>query len=301
MRTPITAFAHALALALSLLVLAAPALARKATPGPAPGGDVILATTTSTADTGLLDALAPLFAEETGLVLKPIAVGSGAAVELGERGEADVLLVHSPAAEEEFMAGRFGTERRTVMFNDFVIVGPEDDPADVAGAADASAAMAAIAAAGAPFVSRGDDSGTHALEKRLWAAAGIEPAGSWYTEAGSGMADTLRIANERRAYTVADRGTWLALRDGLELPILLDGDAALRNVYHVITVNPANGPAVDTAGGAAFAAFLLEPSTQEFIGAFGVDRFGQPLFVPCADAGCPELAGAATPAAIPAP
>ncbi len=293
--------AFVLALVMLLAPLAGPAFARQATPTPVAGDDVILATTTSTADTGLLDALSPLFEEETGLILKPIAVGSGAALELGERGEADVLLVHSPAAEEEYMAGGFGTERRTVMFNDFVIVGPEDDPAGIAGTADVTAAMTAIAAAEAPFVSRGDDSGTHALEKRLWTTAGVEPAGSWYTEAGSGMGDTLRIANERRAYTVADRGTWLSLRDGLELPILLEGDPLLRNVYHVITVNPGNGPAVDTVGGAAFAAFLLEPATQAFIGEWGVDRFGQPLFVPCADAGCPELAGDATPAATLAP
>jgi tungstate transport system substrate-binding protein len=303
MRSPFRWLAPAFAfvLALQLAPLAAAAFARQATPAPIAGDDVILATTTSTADTGLLDALAPLFEAETGLVLKPIAVGSGAALALGERGEADVLLVHSPAAEAAYMAGGFGTERRTVMFNDFVVVGPEDDPANVAGAGDAVSAMAAIAGAGAPFVSRGDDSGTHALEKRLWAAAGIEPAGSWYTEAGSGMADTLRIANERRAYTVSDRGTWLALRDGLDLAILREGDPMLRNVYHVITVNPANGPAVDAAGGAAVAAVLLEPSTQAFIGGFGVDRFGQPLFVPCADAACPELAGAATPAATAAP
>lgn len=304
MRSPSRPLVPAFMLALALLLapLTGSTRARQATPAPVAGDDVILATTTSTADTGLLDELAPPFAEETGLVLKPIAVGSGAALELGERGEADVLLVHSPAAEEAYMAGGFGTERRTVMFNDFVVVGPEDDPAGVGEAGDVVAAMAAIAEAEAPFVSRGDDSGTHALEKRLWAATGIEPAGSWYTEAGSGMGDALRIANERRAYTVADRGTWLALRDGLDLPILLEGDPMLRNVYHVITVDPANGPAVSTAGGAAFAAFLLEPSTQAFVGGFGVDRFGQPLFVPCADAMCPELAGDATPvAADPAP
>jgi tungstate transport system substrate-binding protein len=299
MPAPVRSLVLAAAVLLSALV---PAAARQATPAPGAGGGVILASTTSTADTGLLDALIPLFAEATGLALKPIAVGSGAALELGERGEADVLLVHSPAAEEAFMAAGHGLERRTVMFNDFVLVGPREDPAAVAGAPDAAAAMAAIAAGSAPFVSRGDDSGTHALEKRLWEAAGVARAGGWYTEAGSGMADTLRIADQRRAYALADRGTWLALRDDLDLPILLEGDPALRNVYHVVTVNPANGPAVDAAGGAAFAAFLLEPETQAFIGAFGADRFGQPLFTPCAGGACPELAGAATPAAItPAP
>ncbi|MFM9108516.1 MAG: substrate-binding domain-containing protein [Chloroflexota bacterium] len=272
--------------------LAAPVAGQDATP--APMGEIILATTTSTADSGLLDALAPLFLEESGITLKPIAVGSGAALELGQRGEADVLLVHSPAAEEEFMAGGFGETRTTVMFNDFVIVGPEADPAKVGAAGTAVEAMAAIAAASAPFVSRGDDSGTHALEKKLWAAAGIEPAGAWYTESGSGMADTLKIASERQAYTVTDRGTWLSLGDAIALPLQHEGDAMLRNVYHVITVNPANGPGIDTLGAAAFRDFLLAPETQAFIGKFGADRFGQALFTPCANGTCAALA---TPAA----
>jgi tungstate transport system substrate-binding protein len=267
---------------------------------PATGGDAILATTTSTADSGLLDALSPLFREVTGYTLKPIAVGSGAALELGERGEADVLLVHSPAAEEEFMAGGFGTERRTVMFNDFVIVGPADDPAGVAAASSANDAMQRIAGAGATFVSRGDDSGTHALERRLWEAAGITPDGSWYTESGSGMGDTLNIASERGGYTISDRGTYLALRGRLALDVLLEGDPALLNVYHVILVNPANGRDVDVAAGRAFLEFMLEPRAQEFIGDFGVDEFGEPLFTPCADASCPALAANATAVATPA-
>ncbi|MFN8664443.1 MAG: substrate-binding domain-containing protein [Thermomicrobiales bacterium] len=266
-------------------------------------GDVILATTTSTADTGLLDALAPIFKEETGYTLKPIAVGSGAALELGEKGEADVLLVHSPGAELTFMDNGFGTERRTVMYNDFVIVGPAADPAGIAGATSAADAMQRIADSESPFVSRGDDSGTHALEKRLWAAIDITPGGSWYTEAGSGMADTLNIANERDAYTISDRGTFLSLKDRLDLGVLVEGDPALLNVYHVILTNPDNGQSIDTVGGAAFLDFLLEPSTQEFIGAFGVEEFGEPLFTPCADnscgveAGSTPVAAAATPAA----
>ncbi|MDP9363488.1 MAG: substrate-binding domain-containing protein [Chloroflexota bacterium] len=264
--------------------------------------DVILATTTSTQDSGLLDDLVPLFNEETGHNLKPIAVGSGAALELGERGEADVVLAHNPAAEAAFMAGGFGRERRTVMFNDFVLVGPADDPAGIAGAASATEAMAAIAAAEAPFVSRGDDSGTHALELRLWELTGVEPGGGWYTESGTGMGDTLNIAGERGAYTLADRGTFLSLRDRLDLEVLVEGDPALLNVYHVMTVNPENGPTVNTEGGRAFLAFLLEPATQEAIGAFGVDRFGEPLFTPCADNACGALAatpGAGTPVASP--
>lgn len=266
---------------------------------PRPSGAALLATTTSTADTGLLDALAPLFKEETGYTLKPIAVGSGAALELGRNGEADVLLVHSPAAETEFMAGGFGTERRTVMYNDFVIVGPAADPARIANADTAQEAMTRIAAAQATFVSRGDDSGTHALEKRLWKATGIAPQGDWYTESGSGMADTLNIASERDGYTITDRGTYLALRDRLSLDVLTEGDPALINIYHVILVNPSNGRDIDTAAGQAFLDFLLQPSTQEFIGAFGVEAFGEPLFTPCADNSC-GVEAAATPAATPA-
>jgi tungstate transport system substrate-binding protein len=262
-------------------------------------GDVILATTTSTADTGLLDALAPIFKEETGYTLKPIAVGSGAALELGEKGEADVLLVHSPAAEMEFMENGFGAERRTVMYNDFVIVGPTSDPAEIADASGATDAMQRIADSASPFVSRGDDSGTHALEKKLWAAIDLTPGGDWYTEAGSGMGDTLNIANEREAYTISDRGTFLALKDRLDLEVLVEGDPALLNIYHVILTDPENGQHIDTVGGEAFLNFLLESSTQEVIGTFGVDKFGEPLFTPCADNSCGVEAGA-TPVATPA-
>ena len=255
-------------------------------------GDVILATTTSTADTGFLDALAPLFLEATGLTLKPIAVGSGAALELGQRGEVDVLLVHSPAAEEAFMADGYGTERRTVMYNDFVIVGPANDPAGLAEASDANDAMTRIAQSQSTFVSRGDDSGTHALERRLWEAAGIAPAGDWYTESGSGMGDTLNIAAERGGYTLTDRGTYLSLQDRLGLDVLVEGDPSLLNVYHVILVNPENGRDIDEAAGRAFLEFLLLPETQEFIGAFGGDEFGESLFTPCADNSCGALADA---------
>ena len=282
-----------------LLLLAAPAAA-VAQEGTPEAGGTLLATTTSTADTGLLDALAPLFREKTGYTVKPIAVGSGAALELGEKGEADVLLVHSPAAEAEFMAGGYGTERRTVMYNDFIIVGPEGDPAGIRGATTATEAMTKIASSGSPFISRGDDSGTHALEKRLWNAASITPEGDWYTESGSGMADTLNIASERDAYTISDRGTYLSLRDRLSLKPLVEGDPALLNVYHVILVNPKNGRDVDTTAGKAFLDFLLDPETQAFIGQFGVDTFGEPLFTPCADNSCGVVADEATPVATPA-
>jgi tungstate transport system substrate-binding protein len=264
-----------------------------ARPGPR---DVILATTTSTADTGLLDALGPLFKDATRYTLKPIAVGSGAALELGKRGEADVVLAHSPAAEQTFMEEGYGSERRSVMFNDFVIVGPEDDPAGIAGNPSAVEAMRQIADSQSRFVSRGDESGTNALELRLWKQAGIEPAGEWYIESGTGMGETLTIANERGAYTITDRGTYLALRDRLALPILVEGDKALINIYHVITLNPANGPNINSEGGEAFMTFLLDPATQKFIGEFGIDEFGEPLFTPCADNSC-GVEAVATPTA----
>jgi tungstate transport system substrate-binding protein len=278
-----------------VLLMAPPRLAFGQDAAPPTGAAVILATTTSTADTGLLDALAPLFLEQTGITLKPIAVGSGAALELGERGEADVLLVHSPAAEEEFMAAGLGAERRMVMFNDFVLVGPSEDPARVAEASTAREAMTRIAAAEAPFVSRGDDSGTHALERRLWDAASITPEGAWYTESGTGMGDTLNIAAERGAYTLSDRGTYLALRDRLGLEVPLKGDPALLNIYHVILVNPDNGRDIDAAAGRAFLEFLLRPETQVAIGEFGVAEYGEPLSTPCADNSCGVTAEAATP------
>ena len=282
-----------LAAALAVPTWASPATAQGTPAGCPPAGprDVILATTTSTQDTGLLDELGPRFEARTGYNLKPVTVGSGAALRLGEEGEADVVLSHSPAAEEAFMAAGFGLDRRPVMANDFVLVGPADDPAGVRGEASAVEALRRIAAAEAIFVSRGDDSGTHALERRLWDLAGVEPGG-WYQEAGTGMGDTLNIANERQGYTIADRGTWLALRGRLDLPILVEGDPELLNVYHVITVNPANGPRINVAGGQAFRDFLLDPETQAVIAAFGVERFGVALFTPCADNNC----GVATPA-----
>ena len=286
--------------AASLLAPVVSAAAQQATPT-AGARDVILATTTSTQDSGLLDALVPLFNEQTGYALKPIAVGSGAALDLGERGEADVLLAHSPAAEQAFMDAGFGAERRTVMYNDFVVVGPEADPAGIADAPSAVEAMTRIADAEAAFVSRGDDSGTHQLELGLWEDAGITPGGGWYVESGTGMGDTLNIANARDGYTVTDRGTYLSLGDRLDLEVLVEGDPSLLNVYHVITVDPERYDTINAAGGQAFLDFLLEPATQEVIGEFGVDRFGEPLFTPCADNACGVLPSTqATPAATPA-
>jgi tungstate transport system substrate-binding protein len=248
--------------------------------------DVILATTTSTQDSGLLDELVPLFNEQTGYSLKPIAVGSGAAMEMGERGEADVLLVHSPAAEEEFMEAGYGVNHHLVMYNDFVIVGPESDPAGVTIAATAIDAMRAIQTSESTFVSRGDDSGTHRLELSLWEQAGIEPEGSWYQESGTGMGETLNIADERDAYTITDSGTYLSLSDRLDLLILSEGDKALINIYHVIAVNPERYDTINTAGAQAFITFMLNPETQQVIGEFGTEEFGQPLFTPCANNSC---------------
>ena len=246
------------------------------------GGDdeLILATTTSTENSGLLDVLVPLFEEQSGDSVKVIAVGSGAAMQLGQRGDVDVLLVHSPAAELAFVEAGFGVERARVMFNDFVIVGPADDPAGIAGLVDAAAAFAAIRAASAAFVSRGDDSGTHAKERLLWEAAGVEtPAGAgWYVETGQGMGATLTIAAERQAYTLSDRATWLTVSDPDELPIHTDGDEALLNVYHVIVVNPDRHDGLNTEAARRFRSFLLEPETQEAISAFGLEEHGQALF-----------------------
>jgi tungstate transport system substrate-binding protein len=268
---------------MALTLLAAVALAAAAGCGGGDAGDpVILATTTSTQDSGLLDALIPAFEKESGREVKTIAVGSGEAIELGARGEADVVLAHSPAAEEELMAAGKGASRRTVMHNDFVLVGPADDPAGVRGDAPA-AALRAIADAGATFISRGDESGTHTFELGLWKDAAVQPAGAWYQESGQGMGATLQIANDKDAYTLSDRGTYLATDAARDLEILVEGSADLLNVYHVIPIAGDAGERVNAAGGKALADFLVDPGTQQTIGAFGVEEFGEPLFVP--DAG----------------
>ena len=250
------------------------------------GGDheLILATTTSTDNSGLLEVLIPAYEEQSGDSVKVIAVGSGAAMSMGERGDADVLLVHSPAAEQAFVDAGYGVERARVMFNDFVLVGPPDDPAGIAGMFDAAEAFRAIEATGASFVSRGDDSGTHAKEKTLWAAAGLGvPTGAgWYAESGQGMGATLTIAAETGAYTLTDRATWLAVADPEVLPLIVEGDERLFNVYHVIVVNPELHDSVNAAAARRFRAFLLEPATQQLIGEFGREQYGQPLFTPYA-------------------
>ena len=248
--------------------------------------DLILATTTSTQDSGLLDVLVPLFEQQTGYKVKTVAVGSGEALKMGQEGNADVLLVHSPAAEQTYMDGGYGKDHELVMHNDFILVGPESDPAGIKGKTPTEA-LAAIAAAGAPFISRGDQSGTNTKELGLWQKAGIDPAGqSWYSETGQGMGATLTVASEKGAYTLTDRATFLANKGKLQLVDLVEKDPSLLNIYHVITVSPDKWPKVNYDGAKAFADFLLAAATQTVIGEFGVDKYGQQLFVP--DAGKDE-------------
>ncbi|WP_027718049.1 substrate-binding domain-containing protein [Desulfovirgula thermocuniculi] len=253
--------------------------------------DVILATTTSTQDSGLLDVLVPEFEKRTGYRIKVIAVGTGQALEMGKRGEADVLLVHSPQAERELVDSGVGINYRLVMHNDFVLVGPENDPAGVKAAKSAAEAFKKIAATQSTFVSRGDESGTHKKEKEIWQEAGIAPGGRWYQEAGTGMGNTLNIASEKGGYTLSDRATYLANQKHLKLKILLEGDKSLLNIYHVMQVNPDKFAKVNAAGAKAFVDFLVSPEGQQIIGSFGVDKYGQPLFFPDAGKKEEELGG----------
>jgi tungstate transport system substrate-binding protein len=245
---------------------------------------IILATTTSTQDSGLLDVLLPVFEKETGYFVKTIAVGSGQAMAMGQKGEADVLLVHSPEAEKKFVAEGYGMNRRLVMHNDFIIVGPSEDPAKIKGLRSSSESFKKIASAKVLFNSRGDNSGTHAKEREIWKAAGINSEREkWYQQTGLGMGQTLNVAAEKKGYTLADRGTYLALKKNLNLDILVEGDAILLNIYHVIEVNPAKWPKVNSAGAKAFADFVVSEEAQKIVKTFGVDKFGSPLFFP--DAG----------------
>ncbi len=241
---------------------------------------IILATTTSTQDSGLLDELVPTFEQKTGYVVKTIAVGTGQALKMGQRGDADVLLVHAPAAEMVLMDSGDAIDRRLVMHNDFVIVGPPSDPAKVKGLDSPAAALAAILAGDASFVSRGDDSGTHKKELAMWQEAGLQPEGDWYLESGQGMGATLRIASEKTAYTLTDRATYLAQQHTLDLSIVLEGDPSMLNVYHSMRINPANWPSVNEPGTIAWSDFLVSEEGQDMIADFGLERFGQPLFFP---------------------
>jgi len=247
--------------------------------------NLILATTTSTQDSGLLDMLIPLFEEQTGYTVRTVAVGSGEAIKMGEQGNADVLLVHSPAAEVTFMSDGWGKDRALIMHNDFIVVGPAGDPAQIKGLTPVDA-FKVIAAAGANFAARGDKSGTSTKELGIWKKAEIDPATtkpSWYIETGQGMGATLTIASEKGAYTLTDRATYLANMDKLQLDILVEGDNSLLNVYHVITIDQAKWPKTNYDGAIAFMKFMTEPATQEVIGKFGVDKYAQQLFIPDAD------------------
>jgi tungstate transport system substrate-binding protein len=248
---------------------------------PGTAAKLILATTTSTDDSGLLDVILPEFEEKFNANVQVVAVGTGQAIKLGEDGNADVLLVHDRPKEDAFMAAGHGVRREDVMYNDFIIVGPESDPAGVKGMTGAAAALKKIANSQATFVSRGDDSGTHSKEKALWKAAGIEPAGDWYVSAGQGMGAVLTMTDEQQAYTLSDRATYLArTREGLELQILVEGDQILFNPYGVMAVNPDKGDHINTALANSFIDWLISVPVQETIGQFGQDKFGQSLFIP---------------------
>ena len=239
-------------------------------------GNMILATTTSTQDSGLLDEILPLFDKGSDCVVKTVAVGSGQAIEMGVKGDADALLVHSPEAEEQFMSDGHGSSREAVMHNDFVVVGPPDDPAGVSDAEDAADALSRIADEKAPFASRGDDSGTHTKELSIWEQAGIKPSGSWYIETGQGMGETLTVADQKKAYTLTDRSTFLAT-ESLESDISFEGSDDLLNNYHVIVVDHEG---TNEACAEEFSSWILDESTQDTIGEFGVEEFGEQLFAP---------------------
>ncbi|MBM3134926.1 MAG: hypothetical protein FJZ89_06515 [Chloroflexi bacterium] len=278
-----------LGLAVMLIASACGPAAPAATPTPLPPPqEMTLATTTSTADSGLLEAILPVFEKANNAKVKVVAVGTGQALKLGQDGNADVVLVHARAQEDKFVADGWGVDRRDVMYNDFIIVGPTQDQAGLKGMTMAAAALQAIANRQATFASRGDNSGTHSKEKELWKQAGLEPKGDWYKSLGQGMGDTLIFANEKGAYTLADRGTYLSMKDKLpNLSVLVGGasikensDQSLLNPYGVIAVNPARYPSVKFALAQKFSAWLTSVETQKLIGQYGVARFGQPLFYP---------------------
>lgn len=244
-------------------------------------GQFILATTTSTEDSGLLGAILPDFENKTGITAEVVAVGTGQALSLGESGDADVLLVHARAREDAFMEAGHGSRREDVMYNDFVILGPAQDPAGIRGMEDAARAFEMIAEAEAPFISRGDDSGTHTKEKGIWAAAGVEPAGDWYISAGQGMGAVLTMADEEMAYTLSDRATYLnRTLAGIDLEILVEGDPFLFNPYGVMAVNPEKGDHIQVELADQFIEWLISVPTQELIAEYGIEQFGSALFTP---------------------
>lgn len=251
--------------------------------------DIILATTTSTQDSGLLDVLIPDFEKKTGYKVKTIAIGTGAALAMGEKGDADVLLAHAPASEKKLVDNGTAINYQLVMHNDFVIVGPSTDPAKVKETKTTADALKAIYDSSSIFVSRGDDSGTDKMEKALWAKANLTPIEANYQETGQGMGQTLTVTSEKEAYTLTDRATFLTAGKNLELEIVLQGDASLLNIYHVMQVNPEKFPKVNADGAKAFVEFMIDPDTQAQISTFGVDKFGQALFFPDAGKKMEEL------------
>jgi tungstate transport system substrate-binding protein len=248
--------------------------------------EIIMASTTSTENSGLFGHLLPMFEKKTGLTVKVISVGTGQALSLGAKGEADVCLVHAPDSEKKYVADGLLTNRRLVMHNDFLIVGPADDPAKIKGMKSAVEAMKRLAEAQAPVVSRGDNSGTHQLEKKLWSEAKANPAGAWYLSSGQGMGATLSIGSEKKAYVLTDRGTYLAFKKRVQLEPLVERDRVLLNIYSVLEPNAAKFPRINASGGKAFADFMVSQEAQDVIQKFGVDKFGEPLFFP--DAGKQE-------------
>jgi len=284
-----------LVMLVGLVSVAVACASEKPAPAPAPAPappkpanpEIIMASTTSTGDSGLMDVLIPIFQQKTGYRVKPIYVGSGQAMAMGERGEADVLLVHAPDSEVKFMQAGHGINRKLVMHNDFIIVAPASDPAGIKGMPSAKEALKKIAAANAIFVSRGDNSGTNQLELKLWKAVSINvTAQKWYQSSGQGMGATLSITSEKQAYTITDRATYLAVQKNLNLVILVEGDPVLLNIYHAIQVNPQKSDKINADGAKAFVDFMVAKETQETIKTFGVDKYGQPLFFP--DAGKTE-------------
>jgi tungstate transport system substrate-binding protein len=256
-----------------------------ATAGTAAAADdhIIVASTTSTQNSGLLDAILPEFRKATGVEARVVAVGTGAALDLGRRCDADVELVHAPAAEKKFVSQGYGLKRHPVMYNDFVIVGPASDPAGIRGLDSAAKALAAIARSKSAFTSRGDDSGTNQKELSLWAKAGVDPtsaSGQWYRETGSGMGATLNTTRAMDAYTLADRGTWISFNNRGDLQVLVQGDEALFNPYSVMRINPERCPSVNVAGGKAFIAWLTGKAGQQAVADYRLK--GEQLFHPSA-------------------
>ena len=249
-------------------------------------GTIILSTTTSTQDSGLLDFLLPKFTEKTGIEVKTVPVGTGKALQMGRDGEADVLLVHAKESELELVEDKAGTERRDVMYNDFILVGPKDDPVAVKAnsSEDIKMALKTINDEKATFVSRGDDSGTHKKELKIWEAAEVTPSGEWYIEAGSGMGDVLKMADEKQAYTITDRATYLSMKDDLDLMIVTEGDENLLNQYGVIPVNPEvlgeKADQINNEGAVEFMEWITSEEGQALIKEFGVEEYGEPLFIP---------------------